>query len=113
MGLLHGRRSTDERITNPATAVDQGQRTARSQLVQAPEQQNGYEVAAIAVGCNSPGYGKTNSDARVVPNEAIAWGSKKHCVAETREWGHLRGFGHGNQTYRIMRYPPYLEFPYC
>jgi hypothetical protein len=77
-------------------------------------QQLGYNTGAVSIGCNSVNYGDaTNPDARIIYNESINWGTKRHCVTGAHEWGHQRGFTHNNQTYRIMRAPLYLDFPWC
>jgi hypothetical protein len=77
------------------------------------EEMYGGTIAAVSVGCNSPGQGTINSDPRIIYNSSLSWGKVGHCIAGTHEWGHQRGFGHGNQKFRIMQYPPYVDFPWC
>ena len=77
------------------------------------EEQLGFKPMAASIGCNTPNFDTRNTDARIIYNEGVSWGPVKHCAAGVHEWGHQRGFAHTNETYRIMRYPLYLEFPYC
>lgn len=78
------------------------------------EQSGGGTVGALAIGCSSSRFDEAHNpgDSRIVYNSGVGWGLKKHCVAGTHEWGHLRGFTH-TSSYRIMQYPPFSGFPIC